>query len=301
MSRRVHRTSHLNDARLAWRLSSPALAAILLTAAFPIAWTFWESLHRHDLRFPWLGQPFVGLDNYRDALANLRFWSALLHTVIFTTLTVTLELLFGLALALGLDAAQRGRGAMRALTLLPWAIPTVVAGLIWRFLFEAPAGPVDTWLLRAGIIDAPVTWLAGPVTAWLPIVAADVWKTAPFMALLLLAGLQGIDRSVYEAARLDGARHLRMLIYVTLPLLRPAIAAAVIFRSLDAFRVFDVVYVITGGGPGTATEPLSLYAFSTFFRSLRFGYGSALSMLMFLVSFTLALVWIRFSRTTEPA
>jgi ABC-type sugar transport system permease subunit len=183
--------------------------------------------------------------------------------------------------------------------LLPWAIPTVVAALIWRFMFESPGGLVNALLTGVGLIAAPITWLADPMAAWLPVVLADVWKTTPFVALLLLAGLQQIDSAVYESAALDGAGAFRQLVHITIPLLRPALAVAVIFRSLDAFRVLDVIYVLTGGGPGTVTEPLSLYAFSATFRDLRFGYGAALSTIVFAVSFLLALGWIRLLGVTR--
>jgi ABC-type sugar transport system permease subunit len=281
------------ESRLAWLFVLPALVTIVCVAAFPILWTFWESLHLHDLRMPWLGMPFVGWENYGEALADARAWSALGHTLAFTIMTVALELVFGLVLALGLDRKMRARGALRTAALLPWAVPTVVAALIWRFMFESPGGLADVALVRVGILTTPPTWFADPVAAWLPIVLADVWKTTPFVALLLLAGLQQIDPAVHEAAALDGAGPIRQLVDVTLPLLAPTLAVALVFRGLDAFRVFDVIYVLTGGGPGTATESISLYAFAVLFRDLRVGYGSALSMIVFAVSFVLALTWIR--------
>jgi ABC-type sugar transport system permease subunit len=289
------------DARLAWLFAAPALLTILSVAAFPVLWTFWESLHRHDLRMPWLGRPFVGLSNYAEALTDARAWSALLHTLGFTVMTVAIELVLGLVLALGLHGAMRGRALLRAAALLPWAIPTVVAALIWRFLFESPGGLASTLLSRTGLVAAPPTWLADPLAAWLPIVLADVWKMTPFVALLLLAGLQTIDEALYEAAELDGAGPVRQFVAITLPLLQPALVVALVFRSLDAFRVFDVIYVLTGGGPGTATESVSLYAFTVLFRELRFGFGAALSMLVFVVSFLLALVWIRLLGATAEA
>jgi ABC-type sugar transport system permease subunit len=168
-----------------------------------------------------------------------------------------------------------------------------VAALIWRFLFESETGLVNALLRGAGIIEAPVGWLADATGAWVPVVLGDVWKTSPFVALILLAGLQSIDREVSEAARTDGAGPFAELVHVTVPLLRPAIAVALVFRALDAFRVFDLVYVLTGGGPGVATEPVALYAFDAMLRQLRFGYGSALSVIIFGVSFALALVAVR--------
>jgi ABC-type sugar transport system permease subunit len=277
-----------SEARLAWWLVAPALGTILLVALFPLLWTVWESLHLHDLRMPWLGQPFIGLANYAEAAGDPRFRSALGHTLLFTVATVTLELGLGCALALAMNRAFRGRGLVRAAILVPWAIPTVVSALLWRFMFEGRAGILNR------LFTEPPVWFIHPMLAWIPVILADVWKTTPFVALLLLAGLQNIDASLYEAARIDGASAWRQFRHVTLPLLRPAILVALIFRTLDAFRVFDLIYVMTGGGPGTSTEPIALYTFNSLLQNLRFGYGSALSVIVFLVTFLLALGYIRF-------
>jgi ABC-type sugar transport system permease subunit len=282
------------EARLAWLFVMPALLTILLVALFPLAWSAWESVHLHDLRMPWLGRPFIGLDNYVEALQDPRFWSALGHTGFFAVLSVGLELLIGLGLALALNRAFRGRGLVRAAVLIPWAIPTVVSALLWRFMFEGQSGIVNTILVSVGVLHAPVVWFIQPAAAWVPVILADVWKTTPFVALLLLAGLQNIDASLYEAARIDGASPWRQFRHVTLPLLRPAILVALIFRTLDAFRVFDLIYALTGGGPGTSTEPIALYTFNALLQNLQFGYGSALSIIVFLVTFGLALLYIKF-------
>ena len=283
--------AHSRDASLAWALLAPALVLLAAVAVGPLLATIWESLHQHDLRMPWLGRPFVGLGNYREALTDTRLHQALLHTTAFAAVSVALELALGLALALSLDALTRGRGIARVVVLLPWAIPTVVAALVWRFMFDSQ-----------GIAGALYEdWLSRPFAAWVPIVLGDVWKSTPFVALLLLAGLQGIDSSLYEAARMDGASRWRRFTHITLPLLRPAIAVAVVFRTLDAFRVFDLVYVLTSGGPGTATEVVSLYAFTVLLQDLRFGYGSALSVIVFGVTFALALAYIRMLRSRGEA
>ena len=282
------------EARLAWGLALPAVLTIVLVALFPLGWTFWESLHLHDLRMPWLGRPFVGLSNYLDAFGDPRFRGALGHTAFFAVASVTLELVIGLWLALALNRAFRFRGLVRAAVLVPWAIPTVVSALLWRFMFEGQSGIVNSALVSLGIVGQPVVWLVDPRAAWVPIILADVWKTTPFVALLLLAGLQNIDASLYEAARIDGASAWRQFRYVTLPLLRPALLVALIFRTLDAFRVFDLVYALTGGGPGTSTEPIALYTFNALLQNLQFGYGSALSVIVFVLTFSLALVYIRF-------
>lgn len=265
------------DQRAALPLVLPALGAISLVAIAPMAWTLWESLHLHDLRMPWLGQPFIGLDNYVEAFADRRFLEAVAHTAVFVVASVALELSLGLVFALAMSRALRARALIRLVVLMSWAVPTVVAALVWRFLFEGQGS----------------SWFVDPVFAWLPIVLADAWKMTPFVALLLLAGLESIDPALYDAARIDGAGAWRQFRDITVPLLRPALLVAVLFRTLDAFRVFDVIYVMTGGGPGTATEPVSLYTFNTLLQHLRFGYGSALSVLIFVATFLLALLYIR--------
>ena len=281
------------EARIAWGLVLPALLTILLVALFPLVWTAWESLHLHDLRMPWLGRPFVGLDNYVEAFQDPRFWGALGHTAFFAVTSVGLELILGLWLALALNRAFRGRGLVRAAVLVPWAIPTVVSALLWRFMFEGQTGIINSLLVDVGILSEPLVWFIHPRLAWVPVVLADVWKTTPFVALLLLAGLQNIDASLYEAARIDGASAWRQFRHVTLPLLKPAILVALIFRTLDAFRVFDLIYALTGGGPGTSTEPIALYTFNALLQNLQFGYGSALSIIVFAITFSLALIYIK--------
>jgi ABC-type sugar transport system permease subunit len=282
-----------SDRKLAWAFASPAVSVIALIAIFPLAWTVWNSFHLHDLRMPWLGRPFIGLGNYLELGRDPRFWSALGHTLFFTAATVSLELILGLALALGMNSAFRGRGAARATSLLPWAIPTVVAALLWRFMFDSQAGIANALLIAVGALNRPIVWFIDATTAWVPVILADVWKTTPFVALLLLAGLQNIDKTLYEAAEVDGAGAWWRLWHITLPLLKPTILVALIFRTLDAFRVFDLVYALTGGGPGTATEPIALYTHTTILQNLRFGYGSALSVVIFALTFGLALIYIR--------
>jgi ABC-type sugar transport system permease subunit len=282
-----------SEARLGWTLVAPAIGVIALIAIFPLGWTLWESLHLHELRMPWLGQPFVGLDNYAEIVRDPRFWAALGHTAFFTVVSISLELVLGLFLALAMNRVFRGRGFVRAAVLVPWAIPTVVAALLWRFMFESQAGIVNALLVDAGILNKPIVWLIETATAWVPVILADVWKTTPFVALLLLAGLQNIDTTLYEAAAVDGANRWWQLRHITLPLLKQAILVTLIFRTLDAFRVFDLIYVLTGGGPGTSTEPVALYTFNALLQNLRFGYGSALSVVIFAITFGLALLYMK--------
>lgn len=289
----MNRSDDANEARTGWLLTAPALATILLIALFPLGWTVWESLHEHDLRMPWLGHPFVGLGNYVTILHDARFWQALGHTALFTVISVSVELSLGLGLALAMNRAFRGRGIVRAAVLVPWAIPTVVAALLWRFIFDSQAGIANVVLSDVGLLHHPLVWFVRASTAWVPVILADVWKTTPFVALLLLAGLQSIDQELYEAAATDGAGAWWQLTRITIPLLKPAILVALIFRTLDAFRVFDLIYVMTGGGPGTSTEPVALYTFNALLQNLEFGYGAALSVIVFLITFALAMLYMR--------
>jgi ABC-type sugar transport system permease subunit len=279
--------------RRAWALMAPALLALAAVALFPLLVTLWESLHLRDLRMPWRGHPWVGLGNYAEALGDPRVHAAAAHTAFFAAVSVALELALGLGLALALHGSFRGRGLARTSALLPWALPTVVSALLWRFFFEGPAS-VASALASALGAQAPA-WLADPRAVWVPLILADVWKTTPFVALLLLAGLQAIDPALYEAARVDGAGPWQRFRHVTLPLLAPALSVAALFRALDALRVFDLVYVLSGGGPGTASEPLALYGFGVLFRDLRFGFGAALSLLIFGMAFALAWLYVRFA------
>ncbi len=284
------------EARLAWGLILPAAGVVVLVALFPLAWTVWESLHLHDLRMPWRGQPFIGMGHFLEIASDVRFRAAMLHTAVFTVGSVVPELVLGMAFALVLNRTFRGRAAVRALVIVPWALPTVVAALLWRFMFDGDAGIANVVLVRAGMIEQPLAWFVDATAAWVPVILADVWKATPFVALLLLAGLQSIDPALYEAARIDGAGPWRRFVHVTLPALAPAILVALIFRSLDAFRVFDLIYVLTAGGPGTATEPVALYTFAALLQNLRFGYGSALSVVVFAVSLGLAATYVRLLR-----
>jgi ABC-type sugar transport system permease subunit len=285
------------ERRLALALAAPALIVIVAMAIVPLAATAWQALHLYDLRMPWLGTPFIGVGNFTEAFGDPRFTAALARTLLFALVTVPLELALGLALALVMHVAWTTttrssaamRGAVRVAVILPWAIPTVVAALVWRFMFEGETGIVTAALRAGGLVAGTFDWFVHPLAAWVPIAGADVWKTTPFVAILLLAGLQTIDGELHEAARMDGAGPVRRFATITLPLLRPAIIAAAAFRTLDAVRLFDLSYVLTGGGPGTATEPLSLYAFVALMQRLRFGYGAALSILVFLLAFAVAL------------
>ncbi len=206
-----------------------------------------------------------------------RFLGSLRNTAVFTVASVLLETVLGVAFALVLNRTFRGRGLVRSAVLLPWALPTAVMALAFSWIFNDSFGVANDLLLRARVVSAPVAWLGGPGTAMAALVLSDVWKTVPFVALIVLAGLSGIPEEVIEAARVDGLSAWRRFRHVILPLLAPSILAAALFRAAQAFGAFDIVYVMTGGGPGGSTETVSLYAYRCFFRYLDFGYGAAIA------------------------
>ncbi|GMU54852.1 MAG: ABC transporter permease [Candidatus Xenobia bacterium] len=267
------------EARIAWFFLLPSLVIILTMALLPILRSFYLSFFLKDLAVPQLGQPFVGLDNYLYILRDSRFWAALGNTFGFTFMSVFLETSLGLLLALMLNRAFTGRGLARAAILIPWAVPTVVSAQMWRWIYNDKVGVLNDLCLRLGVLTQPFPWLASIDTARAAIVVADVWKTTPFMALMLLAGLQMIDTSLYEAADVDGATAWQQFRHITLPLLTPVMTVAVLFRTLDAFRIFDLVYVLTSGAFGT--ETLSVLTADVTFKFNDYGQGSAYAVIMF--------------------
>lgn len=225
---------------------------------------------------------FVGLQGYKEALTDSFVINALWHTLVFTFASVSLELVLGLGMALLMNKGIRGKGFIRTSSLIPWAIPTAVAALMWSYLYDGSAGIVAQFFSTIGILDEPTDLLQTAPGAMSAAILADVWKTTPYMAILLLAGLQNISSDLYEASSIDGANKIQNFFKITLPLLKPSILVALLFRTLDAFRVFDLIYVLTGGGPGGSTETLSVYAYKVMFGQTNFGYGSVVVMIMFI-------------------
>ncbi len=223
---------------------------------------------------------FIGLGNYTQAIKDGRVRGAMTNTLIFTFISVGFELVFGIMLALIMNKAMRGRGLIRTFSLIPWAIPTVVSALIWLYLFNGSSGIVATIFAKIGLINQPTDLLLTSTAAMGAVIIADIWKTTPYMALLILAGLQTISNDLYEASNVDGANKLQQFFKITLPMLKSSILVALLFRTLDAFRVFDLIYVLTGGGPGGSTESISIYAYKVMFAQTKFGYGSALTILI---------------------
>ncbi|NNB84815.1 sugar ABC transporter permease [Corallococcus sp. AB032C] len=278
--------SQARERRQAYLLVAPAVVVLAVVALYPVLAAIWLSLHRYILVFG--ERRFTGLENYAYLMGDVRFWSALGNTAYFTAVAVVVELLLAVPLALLLNRAFPGRGLLRASVLVPWAIPTVVSARLWAWMFNPDYG-----LINRLLGGAEINWLGAPGYALHAAILVDVWKTTPFVALLVLAGLQGIPEDLYKAARVDGASGWRQFRSITMPLLKPALLLAVLFRSLDAFRVFDAIYVLTEGGPANTTETLSIYAYKTLMRSGDFGYGSTLSVATFLCVVLLAVVWLR--------
>ena len=290
-SRWLGRRSARPERRLAAAMLAPSLAVIALVAAYPIGYAIWLSLNEYSVRVPGLSR-FVGFDNYSEALGSSEFWEAMRTTLVFSAVSVGLELVIGLAMALVMHEAFRGRALLRAVVLVPWAILTVVTAITWRTMFEPDLGFVNTMLGALGLPGENVVWLGEEGYALAVMIFADVWKTAPFMALLLLAGLQGIPHDLYDAAKVDGANAWERFRRITLPLLRPAIAVALIFRTLDALRIFDLPFVLTQGANGT--ETLSLLAQQELTANRLVGEGSALSVLTFVTVMGVSFLYIRF-------
>lgn len=276
--------------RLAWALCAPAAVVILAVTAYPVAYAVYLSLQRYDLRFP-NDSRFVGLANYTTVLTSPLWWEALAVTAVITVVSVAIELVVGLAVALVMHRAIVGRGLVRAVVLIPYGIVTVVAAFGWRYAWTP-----DTGYLSRLFGDA--TPLASQVWGIVVIISAEVWKTTPFMALLLLAGLALVPDELLRAAKVDGANAWQRLTRVTLPLMRPAILVALLFRTLDAFRIFDNIYVLTAGAYDTRS--VSILGYDNLFTALNLGVGSSLSVLIFLVVALIAVIFVKGFGTAAP-
>jgi trehalose/maltose transport system permease protein len=266
--------------RAAWVFLLPMLVVLALVAGWPLARTIWFSFT--DARLDALDESgFVGLANYGFLVTDPDWWAAVWTTLVFTGVSVSIEVVLGIVIALTLNARMRGRGVLRAAMLIPWAIPTVVSAQMWGWMLHDQYGVINEMLLTLGLIAQPLAWTADPGLALWSVIAVDVWKATPFMALLTLAALQLLPDELYEAAKVDGLGPVGSFFHITLPLIRPALMVAVIFRSLDALRVFDLMYVMTGNSRAMAT--MSVYARQQLVDFQDVGYGSAAATFLFLV------------------
>jgi len=279
------RSKGIPEGRLAKMMVTPSLVLIAIVGAWPIIYAIWLSLHEYSVRVAGLSR-WSGFSNYSSALSDGDWWAAFGHTMVFTVASVFFETLIGLGMAVAMHQAFKGQGVLRTVVLVPWAVLTVVTAVMWRTMFVSPYGFVNT------ILGTDTVWLGSSPEALIICIIADVWKTAPFMALLLLAGLQVIPNEIYDAAKVDGATTWQRFVRITLPLLKPALLVALIFRTLDALRVFDLPWVLTQGQVGTST--LSTIAQETFATNRIYGLGSAMAVLTFIIVMAVSLAYIRF-------
>jgi multiple sugar transport system permease protein len=281
------------ERRLGWKLVAPAVFAMLLVTAYPIGYAIVLSLQQVDLRFPDEGG-FVGIENYITVLTSGLWWQGVFNTLFITVISVGIELVLGMIIALVMHHAIFGRGAVRTSVLIPYGIVTVVAAFAWFYAFDPASGFVN----GLPLIADDKAWFGERFSALGVVIAAEVWKTTPFMALLLLAGLTTIDEGVYEAAKVDGASAVQRFVRITLPLMKPAILVALLFRTLDAFRVFDSIFVMTGGGQ--STESVSILGYNQLITRLNLGLGSAVSVIIFLMVLAIAFLFVRGFGVTVP-
>ena len=269
----------LGSPALPWLLLAPALAATVLLVLVPVGETFWLSLHDVILFRPRV-RPFVGLGNYVAVLRDPLFWESLGHSVVWVVVAVSLQFGLGLCTALLLNRTFAWRAVARALVIVPWALPSVIIGLVWTWMLDFNLGLVNQLGVRWGLLEAPIAWLARPDTAMAAVILAVVWQGFPFFAVTLLAGLQAIPREHYEAAEIDGAGVVASFWNVTLPGLAPVIATSLLLRMIWVSNSLDLILVMTGGGPGTSTHTLPRYAFLKAWSGANYGYGSALAVVL---------------------
>lgn len=271
---------------------TPTILLFALLAVYPVLETLWLSFFEYRLQFGEVKR-FIGLDNFIKLFSTARFYISLRFTVLFTLLTVATEVGLGMLFAQFMNKEYKGRAFLRIVVLIPWAIPTIVSGFIWRFMVNDQYGIINHIFTSLGLIDSFIPWLSQPGTATAVLVVSDIWKTSPYVSLLVLAGLQNINKSQLEAAAIDGANKFQRYISVVLPALKPVLATATLFRLIQSFKVYTIIVALTNGGPANSTESLTLYTLRTYFDSGNYGYGSALATVTFLITVLIALVFLR--------
>ena len=282
--------------KVGWLLVIPALFVVMFVLVYPVMQTVFLSLTETGLKG---GYTFVGWKNFQRLIVTPRFWTSVSNTLIFTAVTVPIELILGLGLAAMLNKAFYGRGIVRLAVLFPWALPTALNALMWRWMYNSDFGVFNSVLLQSGVINQSINWLGKIPLAMMAMMMVAIWKTSSFMALILLAGLQAIPDELYEAGIVDGASGWSSFWRITLPLLRPTIMVALLLRSMDALRTFELPFNLTDGGPITSTESLSLYAYKNLFQYVDFNFGSSVVIIQFIIILVLSLVYISFIKGGE--
>lgn len=283
------------EVRTSYTFNAPLIIIAVVFILVPVVGTFVTSLYR-DVTF--MPDEFLGLMNYERLLGDANFWYSAGFTLLFVLVSVAIELVLGLTFALVLNEVMPWRGFMRVVILIPWAIPIAISARIWELIYNYEYGLLNYLLMQTGFIDQPVSWLGSSTGAFFSVVISDVWKTTPFMTIIILAGLSTIPREIYKQAMIDGTNFIERFFKITLPLLKPVLIVALLFRTIDAIRIFDLIYVLTGGGPGGSTTSLSLYAYN-YYVSGDFGYGSTVSVIVFLAAGILSVLYIKFGKFRE--
>ena len=280
------------ELREAYLFNAPAVLFAIAFILFPVIGTFIISFFR-DVSF--LPKEWIGFRNYLTVFEDLHFWRSVSFTLMFVAVSVALEIVLGMMFALILNEKLRFRGFLRVAILIPWAIPIAISARIWQLIYNFDYGILNFMVMKLGLASTPVNWLGSSTGAFISLVISDVWKTTPFVTIILLAGLAYLPPDVYKQAMIDGTTFIQRFFKITLPLLRPVLLVALLFRTIDAIRIFDLVYVLTGGGPGGSTTSLSLYSYK-FFLAGDFGYGSAVSIILFLTAFGISIIYIKIGR-----
>lgn len=270
----------------------PSLILIAVLVLYPVFETIRLSFFNYRIQTMALGETFIGLDNFKNILSDSEFFTSLKFTLVFTVVAVSLETIIGILFALIMNQKIPGQGIIRTAVLVPWAIPTIISGLMWKFMYSQQYGVINYILKTLKIITKNLPWLSNAQLAVVATIIADVWKTTPYMSLLILSGLQTIPPQMYEAAAIDGATKIQRFIHITIPLIKPVLSVAILFRTLATFRIYALISVLTSGGPANATQSLSLYTIKTYFNYGNLGYGAALATVTFIISLIISMFFL---------
>ncbi|NRF90383.1 sugar ABC transporter permease [Paenibacillus frigoriresistens] len=292
-----YRPSEPKESSLAWILILPCLLMIFGLAVYPIIYSFWLSLHHASL----LSQvrTFNGFENYTEVLKSAEFWASMARTMYYVFVSLAVQIVIGISVAVVLNQDFKGRRFVRSVMLLPWAIPNIVNAVMWEWIYNASYGALNGLLMQLGITNEKISWLGSKFLALNMIVAADTWKMVPFYAILLLAGMQTIPKDLYESARIDGSDSWKSFFHITIPMLKPVLLVIMVLRTMQCFGVFDIIYILTKGGPANGTMTISYYVYFETFGNLNFGKGSAISFIVAIIILLISLVYIKLLRTEE--